>query len=62
LPVPLAPAPTVIHASLLNAVQPQPVPAVTVTEPLAPSDDGRLFPVGAIVTEHGDPDCVTVKV
>src|SRR4029079_405866 len=34
LPVPLAPVPMVIHASLLAAVQLQPAPAVTATFPL----------------------------
>ena len=34
LPLPLAPAVTVIHASLLIAVHAQPVVAVTVTLPL----------------------------
>jgi len=61
-PVPLAPAPIVIHASLLVAVQLQPVPAVTVIEPLAASDDGRLFDVGEIVNVHETPACVTVNV
>ena len=62
MPVPLAPAPIVIHASLLVAVQLQPEAAVTVIEPLAASDDGRLFDVGAIVNVHEMPACVTVKV
>jgi hypothetical protein len=62
LPVPLEPAPIVIHPSLLVAVQLQPAPAVTVIEPLAASDDGRLFDVGEIVTVHEIPACVMVKV
>ena len=62
MPVPLAPAPIVIHASLLVAVQLQPAPAVTVIEPLAASDDGRLFEVGEIVSVHETPACVTVNV
>ena len=60
--MPLAPAPIVIHASLLVAVQLQPAPAVTVIEPLAASDDGRLLDVGAIVNVHGAAGCVMVKV
>jgi len=62
LPVPLAPAPIVSHESLLVAVQVQPVPAVTVIEPLAASADVRFDPVGEIVIEHGAPDCVMVNV
>ena len=60
--MPLAPAPIVIHASLLVAVQLQPALAVTVIEPLAASDDGRLFEVGEIVNVHETPACVTVNV
>jgi hypothetical protein len=52
----------VIHESLLVAVQPQPEPAVTVIEPLAASADPRFEDVGEIVTVHGTPDCVMVKV
>jgi len=52
LPVPLAPTPIVIHASLLVDVQLQPVPAVTVINPLAANDDGRFDEVGEIVTVH----------
>ena len=62
MPVPLAPAPIVIHVALLVAVQLQPEPAVTVIEPLAARDDGRLFDVGEIVKVHETPACVTVKV
>jgi hypothetical protein len=62
LPVPLAPAPMVIHESLLEAVQPQPLPAVTVIEPLAAIADGNEEPAGAIVTAQGMPACVTEKV
>ena len=62
MPVPLAPAPIVIHASLLVDVQLQPALAVTVIEPLAASDDGRLFEAGEIVNVHEIPDCVTVNV
>jgi hypothetical protein len=36
LPVPLAPAVTVSHVALLAAVHAQPVPAVTLTEPVPP--------------------------
>jgi len=62
LPVPLEPAPIVIHPSLLVAVQLQPDPAVTVIEPLAASDDGRFDEMGEIVTVHEIPACVMVKV
>jgi hypothetical protein len=51
-PVPLAPTPIVIHASLLVDVQLQPVPAVTAINPLAANDDGRFDEVGEIVTVH----------
>ena len=37
LPDPLAPAVTVIHAALLEAVQPQPASAVTATVPVPPA-------------------------
>lgn len=60
--MPLVPAPIVIHAALLVAVQLQPVPAVTVIDPLAASDDGKLDEVGEIVIVHEVPGCVTVKV
>jgi len=52
LPVPLAPTPIVIQASLLVAVQLQPVPAVTAINPLAAIADGRFEEVGEIVTVH----------
>ena len=48
MPVPLAPVPIVIHASLLVAVQLQPAPAVTATFPLAAIADGRFDDVGEI--------------
>ena len=57
LPVPLAPTPIVIHASLLVDVQLQPAPAVTLMKPLAANDDGRFDEVGEIVTVH-DPCAV----
>ena len=53
---------TVIHASLLTADQLQPVPAVTVTVPVAAADVVRFDEVGAIVNVQGAPACVTVKV
>jgi len=62
LPVPLAPAPIVIHVALLVAVQLQPLLVVTVIEPLAASDDGRFDEVGEIVKVHETPACVTVNV
>jgi hypothetical protein len=62
LPLPEAPAVTVIQASLLAAVQLQPVPAVTVTVPVAAADVVRFDEVGAIVNVQGAPACVTLKV
>jgi hypothetical protein len=62
LPLPFAPAVTVIQASLLTAVQLHPVPAVTVTEPVVAVDDVRFDEVGAIVNVQGAPAWVTVKV
>jgi hypothetical protein len=52
----------VIHASLLTAVQPQPAPAVTSTEPVVAAADARFDDSGVIVNVHGAPACVTVKV
>jgi hypothetical protein len=52
----------VSQASLLTAVQLQPVPAVTLMLPLAAIDDVRSFDAGAIVTRHGSGACVTVNV
>ena len=48
--------------ALLTAVQPQPVPAATVTVPVVAADDARLDDAGEIVNVHGAPACVTVKV
>ena len=62
MPLPFAPAVTVIQASLLTAVQPQPVPAVTVTVPVAAAEVGRFEEAGLIVNVHGAPAWVTVKV
>ena len=62
MPLPLAPPLIVIQASLLVAVQLQPVSAVTVTEPVAATDDVRLDDVGEIVNVQGAPACVTVNV
>ena len=59
--MPLAPAVIVIQASLLTAVQLQPVPAVTLTVPVVAEDVG-FDDVGAIVNVQGAPACVTVKV
>jgi len=61
LPLPEAPAVTVIQASLLTAVQLQPVPAVTVTVPVVAAEVG-FNDVGEIVNVQGTPACVTVKV
>ena len=62
MPLPDAPALIVIHASLLAAVQLQPVPAVTVTVPVVATDEARLEDVGEMVNVQGAPACVTVKV
>ena len=62
MPLPDAPALIVIHASLVAAVQLQPVPAVTVTVPVAAADVVRFDDVGAMVNVHGAPACVTVNV
>ena len=62
LPVPVAPAVTVIQAALLVAVHAQPVAAVTGT--LAPVDAAAatLAVAGESVGAHGAPACVSVKV
>ena len=52
----------VIQASLLVAVQLQPVPAVTVTVPVVAVEDVRFDDVGAMVNVQGAPAWVTVKV
>ena len=62
MPLPDAPAVTVIQASLLAADQPQPVPAVTLTVPVAAAAVVKLEDVGAIVNVQGAPAWVTVKV
>jgi hypothetical protein len=53
LPVPLVPEVIVIQLALLAPVHVQPVPAVTVTEPVADEEDVRLRDVGEIVGAHG---------
>jgi hypothetical protein len=62
LPLPDAPAVTVIQAALLTAVQLQPVPAVTVTVPVAAVAVVRFDELGESVNVHGAPACVTEKV
>jgi len=62
LPLPEAPALIVIHVSLLAAVQLHPVPAVTVTVPVAAADVVRLEEVGEIANVQGAPAWVTLKV
>ena len=63
MPLPDAPAVTVNQlVALLTAVQLQPVPAVTVTVPVAAADVVRLDDVGEMVNVHGAPAWVTVKV
>jgi hypothetical protein len=51
LPVPLAPDVTVIHDAWLTAVQPQPLPAVTVTLPSPPLDP-KLCDAGVALMLH----------
>jgi hypothetical protein len=61
LPVPVAPAVTVIHALLLVAVQPQPDAAPTVTMPDVPA--GVIETTAGVTAETQlTPACVTVKV
>ena len=62
MPLPEAPAVTVIQPTLLVAVQLQPVPAVTVTVPVVATDVVRFDEAGAIVNVQGAPAWVTVKV
>ena len=63
MPLPEAPAVTVNQlVALLTAVQLQPVPAVTVTVPVAATDVVKLDDVGEMVKVQGAPACVTVKV
>ena len=52
----------VIQPTLLAAVQLQPVPAVTVTVPVAAAEVVRFDDVGAMVNVQGAPAWVTVKV
>ena len=52
----------VSHVALLVAVQLQPVPAVTVTVPVAATDVVKFDEVGEIVNVQGAPACVTVNV
>ncbi len=61
MPLPVAPALTVIHVALLVAVQAQPVGTVTVTVPV-PAADVRVADAGEIVGAHDMAACVTVKV
>ena len=61
LPLPLAPEVMVNHASLLVAVQVQPVVVVTVAL-LEPAAAVGLSEVGDTVKEHGAAACVTVTV
>ena len=62
MPLPDAPAVIVIQLALLAAVQLQPVPAVTLTVPVAAADEVRFDDVGEMVKLHGTPACVTVNV
>jgi hypothetical protein len=62
LPLPDAPAVTVIQPTLLVADQLHPVPAVTVTVPVAAAEVVRFDDVGEMVKVHGAPACVTEKV
>lgn len=60
-PVPVAPTPTVIQATLLVAVQLHPVGAVTVTAPLTAIDDINVDETGEMAETQDAPVCVTVK-
>ena len=51
-----------IQLTLLVAVQLQPVPAVTVTAPVAAAAVVRFEDVGEMFMPQGAPGCVTVKV
>ena len=62
MPVPVAPALTVIHVALLVAVQAHPVVAVTVTVPVTAADV-TLADAGEIVGTHATAACcVSVNV
>ena len=61
LPLPVAPALIVIHGSLLVAVHAHPVPAVTATVSV-PAAAVRLAEAGEMVSVHGAPAWVIVKV
>ena len=61
LPLPVAPAVIVSHASLLVAVQAQPVDVVTATVPV-PAADATFADAGEIVAEQVIAACVTVNV
>ena len=64
LPLPVAPAVTVIHASLLVATQLHPADAKTVMVPVAPVA-AKLANEGEVVDTHDTgvtPACVTVNV
>jgi len=52
----------VIQLALLVALQLQPVPAVTVTAPVAAAAVVRFEDVGEMLMLQGAPGCVTVKV
>jgi hypothetical protein len=62
LPLPLAPAVTVIHAALLVAVQAHPVAAVTVTAAAVTPAAATLDDADESVGAHGAPACVTSNV
>jgi hypothetical protein len=61
VPLPLAPAVTVIHAALLTAVHAQPVVVVTLVLPVPPGATA-FSEVGETVNTHGAASCVTVTV
>ena len=54
-PLPLAPDVIVIQASFATAVQSQPVPALTVTVPVAAAELARFDDVGVMVNVQGAP-------
>jgi hypothetical protein len=61
LPLPVPPAVTVIQASLLIALHPHPVDALTVTT-LEPPEAGTVVEVGDSADTHDTPTWVIVNV
>ena len=61
MPLPVAPAVTVIHAAVVVALHVHPVAAVTAIVPVPPAA-AALVDAGEIVGAQGAPACVTVNV